>query len=357
MKIGVDAGMLGIKDERLKVGVWRVAKELLTQLGNIDKINTYILYSFHPIPMQVMKLFGNSMVNRVLSPSFGWMQVRLPIELYMHPVDVFIGLSQALPKTNAKTIGVVYDLGFVKHPDFYPDSALKLVRQTEYLTSHSDAIVTISESIKGEIVTFCDYPESRIHVASPSIGETFTETGHKYVHTRPYFLCVGSLKRGKNIPTLIRAFSRFLEITRKSIDLILVGSMYWQDTKIVETILSEKIGDHVIIKGYVKDGELASLYRGAVAFVCPSIIEGFGIPFVEAMASGIPVIGSSIPVLKEVVGDAGILVEPHDSDALAMAMEKVATGKTLRETLIKKGKVKAKQYSWQKMAKTVYDLL
>ncbi len=357
MNIGVDAGMLGVNDERLNVGVWRFANELLTQLGKMDKINSYILYSFHPIPTQVMQLFGNSMVNRVLSPSFGWMQARLPIELYMHPVDVFIGLSQALPKTNAKTIGVVYDLGFTTHADFYRDSALKLVKQTEHLTASSDAIVTISESIKREIVASYEYPENRIHVAYPSMGEAFTSIGSKYVSTRPYFLCVGSLKRGKNISTLIRAFSRFVKSTKTPIDLILVGSSYWQDAEIVETILSEKIGDHVIIKGYVKDAALACLYRGALAFVCPSIIEGFGIPFVEAMASGIPVIGSSIPVLKEVVGDAGILVEPHDSDALAMAMEKVATGKTLRETLIKKGKVKAKQYSWQKMAKTVYDLL
>ena len=137
--------------------------------------------------------------------------------------------------------------------------------------------------------------------------------GKPYIHPNPYFLCVGSFKRGKNIPTLIRAFGTFTRHTKTPTDLILVGSSYWQDPAIVDAIQSEKIGDHVIIKGYVKDKDLAPLYRGAIAFVCPSLVEGFGIPFTEAMASGIPVIGSSIPVLKEVVGDAGVLVDPHDT--------------------------------------------
>lgn len=357
MKIGVDAGMLGVTDERLHVGVWRVAKELLTQLGHMDKVNTYILYSFRPIPKVVMKLFGSLMVNSVLSPSVGWMQVRLPIELFLRPVDVFIGLSQALPRVSTKTIGFVYDVGFLAHPNLYPDSSEKLIHQSEHLARTAGAIVTISEAIKEEIEKVYEFPAGCIHVATPSVGEGFSLTGDIYAHPRPYFLCVGSFKRGKNIPTLIRAFSHFLKSTKMPTDLILVGSSYWQDPQIVRTIQEEKIEDHVIIKGYVKDAELAMLYRGAVAFVCPSLVEGFGIPFVEAMASGIPVIGSSIPVLKEIVGDAGLLVDPQDSDALAMAMEKVATGKTLRETLIKKGNAKAKQYSWQKMAKIVYDLL
>jgi len=357
MRIGIDAGMLGITDERLQVGVWRVAKELLIQLGKIDETNSYILYSFAPIPKQVMNEFGHAMVNRVLSPSIGWMQVRLPLELFLRPVDVFIGLSQALPRTTAKTIGFVYDLGFLKHPDLYPDSAEKLVRQSEHLASAAGTIVTISEAIKQEIVKVYEFPASRIHVASPSVGKEFISSGSKYVHPRPYFLCVGSFKRGKNIPTLIQAFAKYLRLEKKPTDLILVGSSYWQDPQIVEAIQSEKIGDRVIVKGYVKDADLAPLYRGALAFVCPSLVEGFGIPFVEAMASGTPVIGSSIPVLNEVVGDAGVLVNPHDTDALASAMRKVANGKIYREQLVKKGKAKAKQYSWQKMAKIVYDLL
>lgn len=357
MKIGVDAGMLGITDERLQVGVWRVAKELLTQLGKIDQVNSYILYSFHPIPKQVMKLFGTSMVNCVLSPSLGWMQIRLPLELMMHPVDVFLGLSQALPRTHAKTIGFVYDLGFITNPELYPDSKGKLKRQTNDLANSADALVTISTSMKREIVNQYAYPESRIHIAYPSIAQAFTLTGVRYMHPRPYFLCVGSFKRGKNIPTLIRAFSRYLISVGKPVDLLLVGSSYWQDPEIVETILSEHVGDHVIIKGYIKDDELATLYRGAIAFVCPSFIEGFGIPFIEAMASGIPVIGSSIPTLVEVVGDAGIFVDPNNVDELSLAMEKITNGKTLREKLVKNGKKRVKSYSGSDMVKTVLSLL
>ena len=357
MKIGIDAGMLGITDERLEVGVWRVAKELLTQLGRQDKLNTYILYSFRPIPKEVMQSFGHSMTNRVLSPSIGWMQVRLPLELLLHPVDVFIGLSQALPMTTTKAIGVVYDLGFVKQPELYPDSSAKLVSQTEHLASTADTIVTISQAIKKEIADTYQYPAGRIHVAYPGVGEAFVSTGKTYVHSRPYFLCVGSFKRGKNIPTLIRAFAMYQRRAKTPIDLILVGSSYWQDPAIVDVIHQEKIGDNVIIKGYVKDQNLAPLYRGAVAFVCPSLVEGFGIPFVEAMASGIPVIGSSLPVLEEVVSDAGVLVDPQDADALAVAMEKVANGKTLSETLVKHGRARVKKYSWEHMAKTILDLL
>src|SRR5512135_3099950 len=111
MKIGVDAGTLSITDERLKVGVYKVVCNLLRFLGKADKENTYLLYSFDPIDRGVMKQFGARMENRVLHPKRGWSTIRLPLELRMKPVDLFLGLAQTIPSTSKRNIGFVYDVG------------------------------------------------------------------------------------------------------------------------------------------------------------------------------------------------------------------------------------------------------
>lgn len=354
MIIGVDAGMLGITDKRLKVGVYWVAVHLLEHLSKIDSKNTYRLYSFDPIDAALLKRFGPRMTNLVLRPKKGWFMVRLPLELLLHPVDAFLALGQSVPFAKTHIIGFVYDLGFFQHPHFYPASAEKMGMMTNNLMQRADAIVTISETVKQDVQSEYHVAEDSITVAYPGVDESFSPKGVAYKADKPYFLYVGSLKRGKNIPTLI---SSFAELSKAhDAELYLVGSDYWLDPAIHIAIASSGMGDRVKMLGYVPDERLSELYRGAVAFASPSLVEGFCLPVVEAMSSGCPVIVSDIPVFTEVVGNAGTLVKLTDPDGLTRAMAEHMK-KGVRDEFGKKGLAQAKKYTWSTMAKIVSSLL
>lgn len=357
MIIGVDAGMLGITDDRLKVGVWRVAVNLLTELSKQDRINRYYLYSFAPIPKELMRQFGSRMENRVLRPSKGWFTVRLPIELTLQPVDIFLGLAQALPSCAAHRIGFVYDLGFIGEARAYPDSQERLLRQTQQLVSRADHIVAISDAVKDDLFNICRFPQRRITVAHPGFDERFASGGKSYKGKNPYFLFVGALKRGKNVPMLLRGFAQFLQLAKTPYDLYLVGGDLWLDPEIPSTLKAFHLEKRVKQLGFVADDKLPALYRGAVAFVSPSLAEGFCLPVVEAMACGCPAIISDTPVMHEIAGGTAIFVDPTSEQAIADALAHLVKDATLRSKLRRQGPIRAKRYSWQRMAKQVLSLM
>lgn len=355
--IGVDAGMLGVTDERLRVGVWRVVTELLDALSLCNKADAYRLYSFASIPPDTMRHLGFRFENRVLTPTKGWMTLRLPLELRLHPPEVFLGLAQALPNAPGRKIGFIYDLGFLSHPEYYPGSAAKLTDITANTVRRADVIVTISRAIAEEITSVYAVPKHKLAVAYPGVGMQFGPKGKSFKGSRPYFLYVGSLKPGKNVAGLIQAFAQFHTHGHKEFDLYLVGSDLWLDPAVEQAMKTHGIHEHVKQLGFVTDDELALYYRGAVAFVSPSLVEGFCLPAVEAMASGCPVITSDIGVFKEIVGDAGVQIAPRDTEAIAAAMGKMVTNSTLREALVTKGLKRARDFRWKKMAEAVYPHL
>ncbi len=354
MIIGVDAGMLGISDDRLKVGVYWVVVNLLQQLSLLDATHTYRLYSMLPIDSNLMKSFGPRMENRVIRPKRGWFSLWLPLELYLHPVDLFLALGQGIPYTGAKTIGFVYDLGFLHFPNLYPDSAKKLQALTTRLVRKASHIVTISTAVKSDIMQVFHVSDQFVTAAPLGVSARFGISQEVHESKRPYFLYVGSLKRGKNLPMLIRAFAKVRQTF--DADLYLIGSDYWLDPDIEKVAQSERVTQYVRRLGYVADQKLALYYRGAVAFVSPSLVEGFCLPVVEAMSSGCPVIVSDIPIFSEVVGDAGVRVDPHDHVALSRAMSLMVDTKT-RSFYGTRGKAQAKKYSWDSFGKIVLSVI
>jgi glycosyltransferase involved in cell wall biosynthesis len=356
MRIGVDAGALGITDGRLKLGVYWVNVHLLRELAKIDTKNSYTLYSFAPIDKKLMDELGPRMTNKVLRPVKGWMSLRVPFEMALRPVDVFLGLSQAIPVSRTRSIGFIYDLGFLHNPSSYPGSQRKLKQITKSVIRRSYSIVTISETVKKDIVAIYHADPKDITVAYPGVDKTFVPIGKKHEGEHPYFLFVGALKRGKNIPGLLRGFAKFLESQNKPYDLYLGGGEYWKDPEITKEIERLGLGKSVNRLGYVPDAELASYYRGAVAFVSPSLYEGFGLPAAESMACGTPVIGSTTGALPEIVGDGGICVDPYDYVALSHAML-MMTNLTTRDAYAKKALIQAKKFNWRACAKKVFELL
>lgn len=352
MIIAVDAGMLGITDERLKVGVWRVAVNFLTQLGKIDKRNTYRLYSFAPIPASLMKQFGPRMENRVLAPGTGWMSVRLPLEFVLRTPDVFLGLAQALPRWHGRSLGFVYDLGFLAYPEAYPDSHTKLATQTEKMVRRADHIIAISEATKKDIGKQYGTDPKSITVAHPGVSSLFSLRGPRHLTKTPYFFIAASLKPGKNIPLAIRVLAKFNKQTDTPHTLIIAGSTYWLDPMIGKTIEELEMGKYVDLVGFVPDKKLSALYRGAAAVLIPSLIEGFCLPAVEAMACGTPVIASPAGALPEIIGTAGIIADANEQSFLT-AMKKITSDASYRASLVRAAGIQARKFRWDRFARTV----
>ena len=358
MLIGIDAGCLGIRDERLKVGVYNVAKNLLIHLGKIDTENTYYLYSFHPIEKGLMKQFSANMHNIVVKPSKGWMKIWLPLRISRDKIDTFLAFGQAIPKLpkSVKKIGYIYDIAFEKYPQFYPDSYKQLHNITANLVKKSDHIITISQAAKKDIHDYYSIPESRI--SAILLGNRLLETSDSTKSEEKYFLSVGALKRIKNIAAVIKAFAAFS--TKKSdYNLVIVGGDKWMDPDITEAYekLPEEIKKHVSFRGFVSDEELNDLYKNAQALIVPSYYEGFGLPVAEAMSVGCPVIVSNRGSLPEIVGDAGYITNPDDIVTIANYMIKLTQSRSERILLGEKGQRRVKSFTWEKCANETLSVI
>lgn len=355
MKIGVDAGSLGVADERLKVGVYRMSVGLFSALADIDKVNEYALYSFLPINRQLLRRFGSRVRNEVVGPRMGWRSFGLPIRLIMDKPDVFLGLSQSLPlMTRCPSVVIVHDVAFERYPRFFPDSYEKLRALTRDSLQKATRVVSVSRTTKSDLIHFYRTPDSKIKVVYEGYDDVLFRP--RMTKKENYFLYVGSLKRSKNIKGLLRAFKTFLDKYDNSFKLKISGSSYWFDPEIKKTIDSLGLSSKIEMLGFVKDSDLVSLYQNASAFVSPAFWEGFGITYLEAAACGCPVIASSSGAVKEILGRAAIYVDPNDTNGISLAMKKVLN-KNKTDKMLELGLREAKKYRWNKFAKGVLETI
>lgn len=353
MEIGVDAACLAINDDRLKVGVYQVVFNLLRELGRLDSRNQYLLYSFSPISASVMTQLGSKMTNVVVRPARGWNYLALPLALARRRPRFFLGPSQSLPLfCPCPTMVIVHDLAFERFPQFYPRSFRQLQRVTRLATRKAEKIITVSQSTKKDLIRFYRVPAKKIVV----IPEGYDSQVFKPVSSQnpaAYLLFVGALKPIKNIPGLLRGFKYFADHSPRRFKLVLAGGDLWLDPEIRPTLQKLKLTEQVKVLGHVPTAELVALYRQATAFVSPSFYEGFGLTFLEAMACGCPVIGSAAGSIPEVVGKAGLLIDPDNAAQLGQAMLKIAGEAALRRHLAAAGLVRVRHFSWANFAQEV----
>jgi len=227
----------------------------------------------------------------------------------------------------------------------------------------ADKIIADSNSTKNDLINYFNIPEEKIRVILLAADEKFRplsnkeikEAKQKYSLNFPFILYVGTLEPRKNIPTLIKAFYK---LKKKDIinKLVITGKKGWKYKEIFETIDKLNLQNDVVFTGYVSDEDLPALYNAADLFVYPSIYEGFGLPPLEAMACGTPVITSNTSSLPEVVRDAGIMVDPSDVNGLADAMHEVLTNESLRANMVKKGLEREEMFSWEKCARETLEV-
>jgi glycosyltransferase involved in cell wall biosynthesis len=292
----------------------------------------------------------------------------LQISKELEGADIFYFPSNStMPKRtsrmkNLKRFITVYDLAPILYPDFFAHHEENLLRAMIASLGPEDRLICISHSTKDDLLShFTHIDPSRVvvtHLAASdffypcSDTEKISNVKRKYgiaPHT-PYVLSVGTLEPRKNLDHVIEGFSRFVRENHvNDLNLVLVGPKGWNYERIFVRVAQEEwLKDRVIFTGYVADEDLAPLYTGALAFVYLSFHEGFGLPPLEAMQCGTPVIVSNTSSFPEVVGEAGLMIDPRDRDAFGQALHSLYHSISLRETMSRKSLERARQFSWDK---------
>lgn len=273
------------------------------------------------------------------------------------PADLYHETNyDPIPAGPWKTVANVYDLSFVLYPRLLPEAVLLKCRANLGNVAAADRIIVNTSSVKVEAESLLGIDGSRIDViplapssnyhAVPDRKAARRRVG-KYTR-RDFVLCVGTIEPRKNIPVLLRAFGIVRE--RRPLALVIAGGRGWHYDDILEMPRRLGLGDDVVFTGYVNEQNLLDLYNCASAVVYPSLYEGFGLPVVEAMACGAPLIISDIPSLREVAGDAALAFPPDDHEALAALLERVLRSDSVRRDLSEKALRRAAGYSWERVA-------
>lgn len=258
------------------------------------------------------------------------------------------------------TVITVHDLAWIRHPEAHPTERVKAMnRHFESGLMQANAIITDSEFVKRELMEVFGVASERITPILLGVDAIFTPLSpaqpqavlvqHRLTHGQ-YFLAVGTLEPRKNLSLALRAYQQLPAQTRQRYPLVLIGMKGWHTAELECQMAPLVQASEVRQLGYVPDPELATIMAGATALVYPSVYEGFGLPPLEAMACGVPVICANTSSLPEVVGDAGVLIDPRDEGALASAMHRMAEDPAARADLSGKAALRAREFTWGRCA-------
>lgn len=354
LTLGFDATTL----RGAKSGVGYYTSHLLTHLMDVAPDLDYLLLSNHPIDdapggRRLSTLY--QFPNRTL-----WMQTILPVALQRErPTLCHFTNSIAPLPTRIPTVVTIHDMTLSLFPHLHPLKKHLVTRPIIPLVArHAAAVITVSESAKADIVRLLGIPADKVHVIYEAAAPAFRPlpraevdaVRERYGLYGRYILYVGTIEPRKNLTRLIEAYAR-LRGQGLPHKLLLVGQPGWHDRPIYARVQELGLGDDVIFTGYVPSADLPALYNLAEVFAFPSLYEGFGLPIIEAMACGTPVVTSRASSPGEIAGDAALTVDPLSVDDLAVALETILTQPELVDTLRQRGLARAASMSWAEAAR------
>ncbi len=294
-----------------------------------------------------------------------WYQYSLHRLLKRINADIFIGTDGMLPlKTRTKTLSIIHDLNFEHHPENLPKNYKNFYcKFFPKFAEKANRIATVSEFSKQDIIKTYHINSDKIDVVYNGPNENFKPIAkeeiiaiqHQYTAGKSFFLFVGTLHPRKNLIHLFKAFEQFKKASNSDFKLLVVGKKMWWTKEIEKAFYELKFKNDIIFTGRVSEKELYLITASAYALTYVPIFEGFGIPLVEAMSCGTPVITSNITSMPEVVEDAGILVDPFSETAIANAMLRIVNDVNLRNELSEKSKIQAQKFSWGKTADLLWN--
>lgn len=288
-------------------------------------------------------------------------QVTLSLPTDAHYLATYYPIPNRVHTYGLQATLIVHDLIPIRHPEWFASEANKHTITTIMNSAFpSDRVVCVSESTRRDFLAFrCDFPQEHTYVAHLAAADVFVPTPlSEVLRTRwgisgRYLLSVCTIEPRKNLETVISAYTMLLQAQTDVPQLVLTGAVGWKNTALLHQIedIQKQYPGKIILTGYAADTELAQLYSNASVFVYPSLYEGFGLPPLEAMQCGCPVITSNVSSLPEVVGSAGITIEPTNANALAEAIQQLLNGNCEQQK--QQALFRARDFSWQRMANIV----
>jgi glycosyltransferase involved in cell wall biosynthesis len=363
VRIGIDARKLH------DFGVGTYIRNLLRQLARRDRQTDYVLLA-HPEHLAELATLGpNFRTVRSRAGHYSLAeQLTVPVALWREGVTLFHAPHYVLPPLVAcRSVVTIHDCIHLMFPQYLPNrAALAYARSSIGLAARrATRVLTVSESSKRDILRFVDVPPEKIHVIYNAYDERFAaeppeeavvRVRERYQLHDPFVLYAGNVKPHKNLERLIEAFHLVRHRGLDQLKLVLIGDDISKYTALRRAVHRHQLHKYVRFLGYMPEETLAVMYRLAGVFVFPSLYEGFGLPPLEAMASGTPVVTSSVSSLPEVAGDAAVLVDPYDAGAIADGIHDVLTNPTLRDELRRRGRERANLFSWEQSVRRVRDI-
>jgi len=359
MLIGLEATRA---NKEFKTGTEWYAWHLLQQFKQIDNTNNFVVYHNSDLSKDLAVGPANFLFKQIKWPfNKLWTHIRLSLELLIHPVDKLF-FSNAVPLiTRGEVTVTIHDLGFIKNPELYhPLERIYQKISHNIAIKKANKILAISEATKSDIIKYYPKAESKIKVIYNGWDkEEFKPIGvdkkericSKYNLPKDFLLYIGRIETKKNIQNLVKAYN----LLNTDMPLVLAGRPGNYGFNEVKELAKDN--SNIIFTGYIPQEDYQLLIAASTVFIFPSKFEGFGIPVLEAMGSGVPVICSDIPVLHEVASNAAIFFNPDDYNDIANKIDLLIKNKDRRLELIELGLSRSQEYSWEKCAKQTLDYI
>ena len=343
------------KEENFQLGVVyqpRLKNWLRGDFSFPESLKHYSQQDLVPLPVRISDL----LLALAFKPSLSY------FEKYFGFPDILHGTNYSVyPCQNSLKVMNIYDLTFIKYPNYIDSMVKTYTERVKRCLEWTDLVLTISESSKKDIIEYLQIDPEKVYVTplasryypnylSEEIAQRLEKQAN-YDFSKPYLLFVSTIEPRKNINTIITAFNFLKEKYKIQHQLILIGKKGWNYQPVFAAIENSPWRNQIHHLNYLSNELVALFYSKADVFVYPSHYEGFGLPVLEAMTLGAPVVTSNTSSIPEVSGDAAILIDPNDPVQLAEAILKVISDSQLRQELINKGKARAKLFSWERTAK------
>ena len=358
MRIAIDAHMVGTRE----TGNETYTLNLIKALQQLDDGNTYLLLTDDPHRLRSRIEETPWFQVRQVRPAQDYLRIPLgmPWLAWREHVDVLHVTYNAPPVCPCPIVVTVHDISFRLDPDqFSPRDRLILSTLVPLSMRRAARVITVSNAARADILRHYRVPPERV-VATPEAADeafrpitdraTVERVARGYGLEGPFMLAVGNLQPRKNLPRLVAAFAGVRGAGETTVKLAIVGKAQWQESEVYAAVRQHGLDNAVIFTGYVPDEDLVALYNAAAVFVYPSLYEGFGLPPLEAMACGTPVVASRADAIAEVCGDAALLVSPTDVAELTRGLLRVLRDPALAASLRERGFRRVRDFSWRKTA-------
>ncbi|MCU0499332.1 MAG: glycosyltransferase family 4 protein [Anaerolineae bacterium] len=354
-------------------GIGRYVRELIQAVIPLPTAYAYRLFVAGYQPAKALPFASNERVNWATTPitpkTFAryWHRLRIPyptIEAWTGPIRLFHGTDFVLPplRRDTKALLTIHDLSYIHTPESAsPRLKAYLERVVPRSLARADHILADSSASKQDIIAHYGVDPAKITVLLSGVNPSFrrvdaTAARLKYgIGDAPYLFTIGTVQPRKNYERLIAAFER-LAPNFPDLKLVIAGGKGWLDDPIYAALSRSAYQDRIRFIGFAEDADLPALYSGAALVPFISLYEGFGFPVIESMACGTPVVASNVSSIPEAAGDAAILVDPRDLDAITESCRRVLEDSALRADLIKKGYAQAARFTWERAARELLSI-